>query len=176
MRRSVVSGVLAGAGVVVWASAGWACTPAASISVERPAGVVAPRQELTVHGSSFTDRLPVEVRWDAAEGPLLATSKGPSFNIALHVPAEATGGPHTIVALQHDASGAVVGKSADVVQLAGGGPAVPAWTGAVPAGSQGTAGSSAPLFLVAGAGAAGVVGMGLVVAARRRRLAFDPVG
>lgn len=90
----------------------WACTAAASLSVRWPdapleqgGGVPgtalsgAPGAQVSVVGTYFRSDVPVQVRWNNADGPVLATAEGPDFSLELSIPDDAPG-VHTVVAVQ----------------------------------------------------------------------------
>jgi hypothetical protein len=89
--------VLAGMGAVVFGAAAfaWACTENASISAFPKSGVAGSTTK--VDGAGFTDA-PVELRWDAVNGPLLAVTDGPKFLQPVEIP-PAGPGVHKIVAV-----------------------------------------------------------------------------
>ena len=89
--------VLAGMGAVVFGAAAfaWACTENASISAFPKSGVAGSITK--VDGAGFTDA-PVELRWDALNGPLLAVTDGPKFLQPVEIP-PAGPGVHKIVAV-----------------------------------------------------------------------------
>jgi hypothetical protein len=89
------------------AAVAWACTPSAFISVQGaggqdfgPAG-----SQATVQGSGFSDGAKVQIRWNSADGPTLATATGPRFSVAVTIPANAADGVYYIVATAVDSEG-----------------------------------------------------------------------
>lgn len=86
--------------VIGGATLAWACSPQAGFELQPAAG--APLAEFTAEGYGFTPGTPVEVRWDSATGPLLATATGPSFSVAVTVPADASSEVHYVVAVAAD--------------------------------------------------------------------------
>ena len=108
-RVLVVSVALMALGCAVAALA-WACSPQALINVTSPG----PGGSATVTGSQFADGR-VEVRLDAAGGPLLATVAGPSFSVGISVEAP---GAHNIVAIGHRADGSVAGRAVASFEVA----------------------------------------------------------
>ena len=119
VRRSAMVGALGGfallaAGTGV-ASTAWACSvAAASTSISPKVGAAG--TEVTVSGSSYAPG-PVEIRWNGASGPVLATTQGPNFSQVVTVPAETTGGMAYIAAVQRDGAGAVTYKVADTFEI-----------------------------------------------------------
>lgn len=93
------------------ASVAWACTAYANISITPQTGP--PGSEMTVQGRAFAEPAtsnPVEIRWGSATGPVLATAPGPSFSVPVTVP-DADPGVHTVVALQRDKQGTLLGRT-----------------------------------------------------------------
>ena len=82
-----VSGLVAA--LLGGASLAWACGPQAHISVDPSSGP--PGGEIRVTGSEFTtasepEGMPVEIRWNSVNGPLLAEARGPKFTKVVTVP------------------------------------------------------------------------------------------
>lgn len=73
----------------------WACGPQADMRVQPTSGPAG--SEVTVQGAGFPENAPVEVRWEAINGHLLATAHGPDFSMAVTIP-EVGEGTYTIVA------------------------------------------------------------------------------
>jgi len=93
------------------AASGWAC--ASVTSLDFTPAVAAPGQEVTVLVTFVSKDKPVELRWDALNGPVLATidHTSPAFTEGLHgnwrfatakitIPANATPGDHIVIATQ----------------------------------------------------------------------------
>lgn len=106
--------LLAAAVAVVLVGTAWACVP-------QPLLVLQPRAsgpsgtEVTAAGASFGEG-PVEIRWNALDGELLATGAGPSFSSPVRVPSSPEG-VYTVMAIQRDAGGGISGTSATVFQV-----------------------------------------------------------
>lgn len=83
--------------LLVGAAVAWACTPSAEIRVN-PSNAPADGR-VTVSGASFPDGGPVEIRWNAVDGPLLAEAKGSHFSTEVTIPQSAEQGTYTIVAI-----------------------------------------------------------------------------
>lgn len=117
-RRTMVTalGVFALlAAVTGVAATAWACSVAsASTSISPKVG--APGSEVTVSGANYAHG-PVEIRWNGASGPVLATTQGPDFSQVVNVPPGATAGMAYIAAVQRDAAGAVTYKVADTFEI-----------------------------------------------------------
>jgi hypothetical protein len=99
-------GLLAVAATV--AGLAWACTPSASLSLDRQFGPAG--DSVTVTGSAFTTG-PVDVRWNSDTGPLLANRTGPSFTATVEVP-DAAPGVYMIVGTGHLADGSIAWRMA----------------------------------------------------------------
>lgn len=100
--------------LLVGAAVAWACTDQAVIGTpgSGPNGGSAlqphwgpPGTKVLVEGREFRQKQ-VEVRWNSASGPLLATGQGPSFSAEFRVP-DRPPGDYTVVALQRDHNGDV---------------------------------------------------------------------
>ena len=101
--------------VLLVGSAAWACTPGAESFSSRPQSGP-PGTDVTLSGSGFatassTQPGVVEIRWNAVDGPLLATAAAPDFSQAVTIPDVA---PRTymIMAVQRDNQGSVTTSKA----------------------------------------------------------------
>lgn len=164
-----VAGVLGA--VLAWAGLGWACVPQPFVYVQPkesgPAGT-----QVTVHGQDFSPNR-AEVRWNSLDGPLLAATDGPSFEVAASIP-QAPAGLYTVIVVSRAPSGAIagVGRASFQVEAPGGAPSA----GASPASTAPASRASAPrsssgLALLVGGLALLLLGasVGFVVARRARR-------
>lgn len=156
----------------------WACTAQAPVDV-RPA-TAPPGAGITVDGGSSPGS--VEIRWDSAEGPLLATAPAENgFAVGVRVP-DAAPGVHTVVAVVRGDDGRVLsrGNVAFEVTAPGGTPAatmagVNQWQSGARAADQVVASSSraglSQLSLGVGLLAVGLVALagGFAAAGVRRR-------
>jgi len=113
-RRTAVAAV-GGIATLGVASAAWACTAAAPITSISPK-VVEPTGQVTVSGTNYGPGV-VEIRWNGATGPVVATAKGPSFSQIVNVPAGTPSGMFYVAAVQRDAAGSVLFKVADTVEV-----------------------------------------------------------
>jgi len=151
-----------------WAAA-WACVPQPLVTVKPqasgPAGSQVTISSTAVSGSA-------EVRWNAVDGPSLATATGPDFSVPITIPASPDG-LYSVVVLGRRADGSV-GPSASapfLVTSPGASPALlprPKTAVTQPSTSESL---SVP---VAAAGGVGLLVVGAVVGAlvtRRRRSA-----
>jgi hypothetical protein len=113
-RRGLVAlSVIAGA-LVAQAASGWACASLASVDVTP--NVVRPGQEVAWRGTFFIKDEPVQLRWNALDGPLLSTATPPGPDNGLHgnwrfvdgtftVPADAKAGRYVVIATQNAVKG-----------------------------------------------------------------------
>lgn len=165
----VVVGVLA---VVLWGGLAFACVPGPFVSVEPQASGVA-GSTVEVVGVRF-EAGPVEVRWNAIEGDLLARATGPEFRSDVVVPAGAKDGLYSIVALTRLGDGRVAYVTGVSFQVVGSGSGKGSSTGAVDhrvgASPSKRSDGSTPLALVAVGGVGVVGGLALGLAVRRRKV------
>lgn len=120
VRRTVlVSGCASIAAALGFVGVAFACTPLASMSVSRNA---APPDRnplaMTVNGQEF-ERAPVEIRWNAVTGPLLATADGPTFSLTATAPADVVPGVYYVVAVQRDTDGSVKKRLSATMEIPG---------------------------------------------------------
>ncbi|MGH9226723.1 MAG: hypothetical protein ACRD2W_23700 [Acidimicrobiales bacterium] len=191
-RRGIQRWALCATGAVALAMAaaanGWACASVAALDFS-PA-VAAQSQEVAVKITFVNKDRPVELRWDALNGPLLATIDPATFTEGLHgnwrfadtkitIPANATAGNHLVIATQEAVRGtATWGMPArGLIQVSGAGtPAVGQPVGPAPVvrpgdlvAEEGLATSS---LLIAALGAAGLTmlvgGVGILLVSIRR--------
>jgi hypothetical protein len=103
-RKQAQMVAAASAMVVVSGAFAWACIPYPIITVgprsSGPAGA-----DISVSGVSFAPGQ-IEVRWNAIDGPVLATASDPDFSVNAKVP-EVPEGMYAIVALTRDGDGGV---------------------------------------------------------------------
>jgi len=92
--------------LLVVASVAWACTPQATIGVQPAAALSG--SAVAVEGADFSSGGPVEIRWNSASGPLLATATGPEFSADIRIP-DVPPGVYTVLAVGRDQQGNVVG-------------------------------------------------------------------
>lgn len=106
--------------VAVGGSGAWACIPQARLVSIEPRSSGASGTEVTVKAVAF-DVGPAEVRWNASDGPRLATAVGPDFSVPVIIPA-ADEGLHTIVVLSRAPNGSLgnAGSAAFQVTRPGG--------------------------------------------------------
>ena len=69
-----------------------------------------------VEARSFEPDGPVQIRWNSATGPLLASGSGPTFATEVTIPGVAPG-PYTVLALGYDHQGNVVDRAARAFQV-----------------------------------------------------------
>ena len=186
-RRPVLAlgGVVAA--VLVTASQAWPCASLAA--VELTPAVVRPGQEATVKVTFVNKDKPVELRWNALNGPLLATIEPSTFTEGLHgnwrfagakitIPADAKPGNYVLIANQEASKGTNTWgiPARGLVQVSDGTPVLGQNLGPAPVvrpsnlvTEEGVTGGD---LLLVGLGAAGITmllaGFGIVLAASRR--------
>lgn len=125
--RLIPGSMLAAAALALGqAAAAWACVPQARLVSLLPQASGPAGSQVTVAALAF-DPGPAEVRWNAPDGPLLATAQGPTFSAPVTVPDVATG-LYTVVVIMRLPDGGVgsAGTAAfEVTGLAGSPPAGP---------------------------------------------------
>ena len=137
-RRITVVAFMSLAAIAGVASAAWACTAAPPVTSISPK-VGQPGTEVRVAGMNY-DAGPVEIRWNGATGPVLATAEAvgkkgaASFSQVVNVPADMAGGMYYMVAVQRDTAGSVVYKVADTFEVT-----APAASAAMPSVSSASA-------------------------------------
>jgi hypothetical protein len=94
--------------MVAFAATAWACVsgPAVNLSTVN----AQPGQEVTVSGTNFRQPNPVTVRWNALDGPVLATFDEPSNRLiggTFTVPADARAGNYVVIFSQTDEQGSL---------------------------------------------------------------------
>lgn len=179
--------------MLVGAMGAWACTNLATLNLSESA--VQPGGDIDVTGSSFQTAgsryasvSPVDVHWDAVDGPILATvPTDETGNIATQVtvPADAQPGYHVLVATQSTTSkdgevSAAYGSPARASVLIGASPAEDAAAqAAAPAAVTADTSSSGLVALTALLAVLGIglfgAGLGLFVREVRRRAVPAPV-
>lgn len=107
-RRRITVGALASIAVLlVAASTAWACVsgPVVNLSTIR----AQPGEQVTVTGTGFRQPHPVQVRFNALDGPILAEAASPgqdrTINAAFTVPPGTAPGDYVIVVTQTGADG-----------------------------------------------------------------------
>src|SRR5215213_2905495 len=66
------------------ASLAWACVPQGGVKLSQSS--VAPQAVVTVEVTGFPNDELVNLRWNAPDGPILASGTGPAFNANITVP------------------------------------------------------------------------------------------
>jgi hypothetical protein len=101
-RISIIGAGLVAAGLVVSAAA-WACSPTGSLTggngVEFAQGAAG--SQVTVTGKGFNGSEPVLIHWNTVPNKI-AEVKGPSFSVAVTIPADAREGVYYLQATQGD--------------------------------------------------------------------------
>jgi hypothetical protein len=106
VRRWAIGGLSAAGAVLLAGAAAWACVsgPAINLSTVN----AKPGQDVTVTGTNFSKNDPVTVRWNALDGPVLATFAPPqSGNVSgvITVPADAKAGNYVLILTQSSPDG-----------------------------------------------------------------------
>lgn len=149
---------------------GWACVPQPLISLQ-PSASGPPGSQLALTGLAFGQG-PVEVRWNAVDGPLLAQGSGPTISGPINVP-QTPEGLYSIIAFNRAPDGTVGSSSRASFQVtAAGTPTTtqassPATSVEVPPPSKGGNSRSGTLFTGLAALVTGVV-VGATLMRRRR--------
>lgn len=107
-RRFFQLGLVGAITLLAAASLAWACTPDSDIDIT-PGVVPAGGAAVTVNGTSFVDGAAVQLRWNAADGPVLATTtarggQSASFSVPITVP-RVPEDEYTVVAITEDYAG-----------------------------------------------------------------------
>lgn len=174
VKRKMMALFLGGGAAVVLGltSAAWACTSAASLTPVTTS-IGAPGSTAKVVGTNFAET--VEVRWGTNEGPLLATSAGPSLSVDVTIPKDAQPGVSYLVALSRNPDGTVAGKASLPFEVTGGEPTKSVWLDPKPATRDSSSGEALGVVLLA-MGAVGLAGGSLIVASARRRARAGDTG
>ncbi len=188
-RRARLVFVLGGvvAAILATASQAWPCASLAAVEVNP--SVVRPGQEVDVKVTFVNKDNPVELRWNALNGPVLATIEPSAFTEGLHgnwrfadgkitIPADAKPGNYVLIANQEAVKGTNTWgiPARGLVQVSDGRPVLGQTLGPPPAvrpdnliTEKGVTGGD---LLLVGLGAAGITmllaGVGIVLAAGRR--------
>jgi hypothetical protein len=91
--------------VVAGTSLAWACVPQANLVTLQPNASGASGVEVTVEGVGL-DPGPAEVRWNSADGLLLAQGEGPNLTVPITIP-EASPGLYSVVVVSRQAGGGI---------------------------------------------------------------------
>ncbi len=93
-------------GLVAVAAVAWACIPVATL--EASPTEVKPGQQVTVTGAQYGEKSPVVIRFNALDGPVLASltpAKDGLVNGTVTIPADARPGNYVLVATQEAVRG-----------------------------------------------------------------------
>ena len=193
LKKLGIAAAIGGGALLVPAAVAWACLPVASLT-STPASAQA-GQSITVNGNEFYGSNPVQIHFNALDGPVLATftpNDNGSFSGAVTLPSNAPTGPAVLIATEAAATatsptgGSSPGVPArTVVQITGAGGSTPlAVTPSAagrPAGvvTTSTSVSTGALVLI-GLGVFGAAlflagGIALVTGSRRRQTATERV-
>ena len=104
--RKWIVGMVAGAmAIVIPAGLAWSCVALVAFRVNG-SGTVAPGGAVEVFVGEFASGVPVEIRLDSPDGPVLLTTPPPTstmtgqFTGQVPIPADISPGPHVLVATQ----------------------------------------------------------------------------
>lgn len=136
----VLAAVVAAWSICIGAVA-WACVPQPFLSI-LPRSSGRSGDDITLEGLNFHGR--VEIRWNAVDGPLLATATGSPFSTSATIP-DVVEGLYAFVALERDATGGIVGLTRSAFAITG-----PGSTTTAPVARKGKARSDAGIVLTAG--------------------------
>lgn len=166
---------LVGAGGV----AAWACVPQANLITLAPRSSGPPGTEVTVEGLGL-DPGPAEIRWNAADGPLLGEGNGPVLSVPVTIP-DAEEGLYIVVVVARQPGGGIGNTARAAFQVTGadgvGTASPPAGEGTAVDEPTDAAGSTATTVLTLAAGA-GLMGLGILLGSRfgrRPRAGRGPV-
>ncbi len=181
-RKFGLVGLVGAVSTVVMTAASWACIPVATLNAS-PAQAK-PGQHVTVSGAQYGEKSPVVIRFNALDGPVLASltpAKDGLISGAVTIPNDAKPGNYVLVATQEAVRGETTWgvPSRALVSVVGyaGAPVVGAPVSASevgrPAGlDRGDSSVSTGALVLAGMGVAGVAmflaGMAALFAGRRR--------
>jgi hypothetical protein len=168
-KRAVLGALVSAGAVMVAAGLAWACTSFSTIGLSSSAGQAG--SEVAVTGAGAEAGGPVVIRWNALEGPVLATTTADAngaFTVPVRVP-DSLGGVHVVLAV--DAAGDVARAAFEVT-----GVPVPERS-ASPSGASGVTGlelGRGAALLALGLLGVALVGAGLATAGGRRAVATLP--
>lgn len=154
--------------VLIAGSASYACVPQPFVVIH-PQSSGAVGSQVTVNGQLF-ETARVEIRWNATDGPLLATAQSTDFAVPLTVPS-APPGLYTLIAFSRGANGVLGSVARAEFQVTGPAP-VPVTESPVrnEAATESSNGASfASVAAAVGLVAIGAFGGAAVVARRRPR-------
>ena len=167
--RTVLVGSFVAVGTLGFGAA-WACVPQARLVSIDPSSSGPSGSVVTVEGLAF-DPGPAEVRWNASDGPRLATTTGPDFAVPVTIPT-AEAGLYSIVVLSRAPDGSVGNAGSAAFEVTRPGDTQGAIPSAAAAPNPGRAGSSSLPGMVLALGGVVLLVLGGVVGAylsRRHR-------
>jgi hypothetical protein len=106
VRRWAIGGLSAVGAVLLAGAAAWACVSGPNINLSTVNAK--PGQEVNVNGTNFTKSDPVQVRWNALDGPVLAQLEPPKSGAVtgtVTVPADAKAGNYVLIFTQTSSDG-----------------------------------------------------------------------
>lgn len=169
-RVALIAGLTLG--VSTAAGLAWACVPQPRLITVQPRASGPAGSEVTVASLGF-DPGRAEVRWNAADGDLLASAEGPDFSVPVKIP-EAPDGVYHVVVLARSPGGEIGNTASVSFQVTSSAtasdspaPRPPAGGGLTPSRSSISTGA---VLLAGAAGAlAGLCCFGALLALRRKR-------
>lgn len=148
----------------------WACVPfPQALATLQPQSSGPPGTEVTVHGLGY-DKGPIEIRWNALDGPRLASATGPDFSVPVTIP-EAPDGLYSVVVLSRAQDGSIGSAGSTPFQVISPGSGGPGTNPSPSKTSSPSSRSSVPALLTGGALV--VVGALIGAVASRRRRSRD---
>lgn len=154
-------------GAATFAGTAWSCVPQPRLVV-LPAASATAGSEIIVQGIGF-DGSPstAEIRWNTADGPLLATADQSDFETSVTIPPEARPGLYAILVLSRASDGVLGNTSRAAFEVVDGSSPSTQVTSDVSNAGAGDGSTLAPVALVAGG--AVLLALGVVVGSRRER-------
>jgi hypothetical protein len=166
-RWAAIAMVFPGLLAAMVAGGAWACVTLPHIALS-PRASGAPGAQLTVEGADFEQH--VELRWNAVDGPLLASGPSPTFSVPVTLP-DVADGLYTLVAVERGPGGVAGNIARTPVQVTRGAATTP--TTVKPATRSSSSNAFAVTVGIAGAIALLLVG-GLAGARLTRRQQSEP--
>lgn len=83
----------------------WACVPMAKLISLQPGPSGPSGSKVVVNGLGF-EQSPVELRWNAPDGPRLGSARGPNFSAKVTIP-KVRDGLYTLIALERQQDGSI---------------------------------------------------------------------
>lgn len=118
-RRTRSSFLIFCVAAVILAAAGlaWACTAVPTLSADPNGGPAGTK--VTINGNGFADGVPVDLRWNSPEGPIVGKANGQQFSVEVQIPANTAPGVYYLVGIQPSVRG-ILGRASDTFEVAAG--------------------------------------------------------